>query len=147
MKKNYMKPEVNEIAVEANQAIATCGNYQVGYENSSTRGCGQSSGRLGYQSIDAAWAAYDHADWYNMTTQEGGVLGKAEFNQDTTYGPWVYKIGYAETYVDGVKTCGTYNDLNSNGVMDGGEYQCWQEGDYNAWAAVASGAAAAVMNS
>lgn len=148
MKKNYMKPEVNEIEVAANQAIAKCGRYVVGYENSWTRGNGEGRGKYGYRTPQLAWDAYDHHDWYNMTSVPGGVPGKAEFQQQNTNGPYIYNVMYVENMADGVKTGGTFNDLNNNGVMDAGEYISWQEGNWNqALIDVATGAAGAVVAS
>lgn len=148
MKKTYMKPEVNEIEVAANQAVAACGMWRCGYENSSTRGVGQGSGKYGYSTTDAAWKAYNQYEMYNFTTQKGGIPGKPEYNQQYTNGPWVYNVMYAEGIdPNGKPFAGTFNDLNSNGIWDSDDYNAWQTGDYNAWVDVCKGNATAVVNS
>lgn len=107
MKKEYMKPEVNEIAVEANQAIAACAitsGFEViwkGYNTTSVGGC---EGSLFFDSPDGP------AKYYGKV--EGGLgWGNYEDYVNTTYGCYEVKVLGDHSF--------NFEDKNGNGKWDG----------------------------
>ncbi len=115
MKKTYTKPEVTEIAVQPNQAVAACGLSVSGYDNSWQRGNG---GQYGWADTESAWNAYSqHANYTYSENPDSGLF--------------VFPIVYGETIdANGTVSYGTFYDHNWNGIMDGNEYIAWQQGDY-----------------
>lgn len=122
MKKNYMKPEVSEVAVEANQAIAAC-NINKGV---------RCSGEYGtfYATPEEAWAANMNGHTYQHTDENG---------QGTSERDW-YPVGQGEaghdifpvyvisgTHADGSSWKYWFEDVNGNGIYDSGE----QSNNYN----------------
>lgn len=96
MKKNYMKPEANEIEVASNQAIAACYKLAKGYQNLWT----QSGEQFAYPTYEAARAAHGSPDAPVCPVYyvEGDIP-----EQGTVYG--------------------TFRDWNYNGKMDGIYYE------------------------
>lgn len=132
MKKAYTKPEINEVKVAANQAIAACGVKISGYDNSWARG---NNGQFGWKTPEEAWVAYNqHASFEYSETKN-------------TQSPFVFPVYYGEG-VDGQgqKIYGTFHDENRNGVMDNGEYIAWQKGDYEATASMLASGTAVVQS-
>ena len=124
MKKTYVKPEVNEIEVAANQAVAACFISRSGYDNSWARGL---NGQRGWPTEQQAWEAYNQHQSFEFTTVKN----------DSS--PYVFPVYYGEGQDANGNLCyGTFHDENSNGIMDNGEYIAWQQGDYNATAAMLS---------
>ena len=124
MKKTYMKPEVNEIEVSANQAVAACSVRRSGYDNSWAWGI---NGQFGWPSEQQAWEAYDQHESFSFT------------NQKTDGSPYVFPVYYGECQDENGNPCyGTFHDENGNGIMDNGEYVAWQQGDYNVVAGMLS---------
>lgn len=135
VKKQYIKPVVEEISIAANQAIAACGKIVTGYDNSFARG---NNGQFGWPTAQEAWEAYDQYASYEYSNTY----------DPTNQKPFIFPVVYCETIgPNGQLAYGTFHDTNGNGVMDNGEYFAWQQNDYNSVAGVAIGANAAVMNS
>ncbi len=117
MKKTYVKPEVTEISVQPNQAVAACGLSVSGYDNSWARGV---NGQLGWPDTQSAWDAYDQHESFS-------------YSENSSDGLYVFPVIYGETVdANGNVAYGTFHDQNWNGFMDNGEYVAWQQGDYNA---------------
>lgn len=108
MKKEYMKPEVNEIAVEANQAIAACA--VVGY---------------GFQLSDK-WT-----DQFYKTEAEALAAqpDPQSATRDIVFPVYTYK---ADNYDFGTYKAdihGMWADTNKNGKMDDSDVVYNQQGD------------------
>ena len=128
MKKTYMKPEVNEIEVAANQAVAACYIKRSGYENSWQE---KGNGKFGWPTEQMAWEAYNQHQSYTFTNSPS----EAAANNS----PYVYPVYYGEGVDSNGNPCsGTFHDKNWNGIMDNGEYVADQQGDYNAIAGILS---------
>lgn len=132
MKKTYVKPEVNEIEVAANQAVAACYVKCTGWDNSWARG---NNGQFGWPTQEQAWEAYNQHESYTFTTTKGDGY------------PYVFPVYYGEGQDANGNACyGTFHDENSNGIMDNGEYVAWQQGDYNAIAGILSSGVANIAS-
>ena len=100
MKKTYVKPEVNEIEVAANQAVAACTLAQSGWQNWDNR---SSTGYLNKQAaIDA------QPDWASSTAYKVCPMYYYEYAQKQNDNYTAQGSGYWE-------------DWNENGVYDGGD--------------------------
>lgn len=107
MKKTYMKPEVNEIEVAANQAVAAC------YVK-----------RLGWQLSDK-W----DAKWYD--TKEEAIAAQPDWASSTA--GVVAPVYYYEASIDHgtwkEELHGSWADWNNNNVHDSGDVVYNQQGN------------------
>ena len=100
MKKTYMMPEVSEIEVSANQAVAGCRVMMKYWQNSDNRN------PTGYPSRQAALDA--QPDWASSTAGKVCPVYYYEYAQKQS-----------EYYT--AEGSGYWEDWNENGVYDGGD--------------------------
>ena len=125
MKKTYMKPEVNEIEVAANQAVAACGITASGFKCNGDR-----SGTIGHASAEAAWRnsncgiqPHGHA----VVDENGQGTGMFDWDPvNMVYGEhykhWVFPTyGVSGTNSEGRPFTVYVDDVNNNGRLDSGE--------------------------
>lgn len=94
MKKTYMKPEVNEIEVSANQAVAGCYLKTVGWQ-------------LNDQHSSTMYGSYEEA-----------VAHQPDDASSTAY--QIAPVYYYEGVIENSREChGYWIDWNNNGVWDG----------------------------
>lgn len=125
MKKEYMKPEVNEIAVEANQAIAACAVSDGGFMCSGSR----VQGANGYPTAQAAWEQSSCVSGSNEphgSTVDGGAhwtLDPVNYEVGGHKQHWIFPV----SFVSGVHPVNDQpfsfwvHDVNRDGKLSGYE--------------------------
>ena len=113
MKKTYMKPEVNEIEVSANQAVAACG-VRTGYRCYGERWDISGSAQEAWNKNEGGHSEYP-----------GGVQTWAELRTtpETAFNShYVFPVfTISGTNEAGRSFSVTVDDLNNNGILDSGE--------------------------
>lgn len=127
MKKEYMKPEVNEIAVEANQAIAACAYISSGNMCNGDR-------QYGSDGFPTAQEAWEHSNcvsgsWQpHGSTTDGGATYTLDPVNTTPYthnNHWIFPTYHMQG--EGFEVW--IHDVNKNGIFDDGE-NSKQTGDF-----------------